>query len=197
MKIWNLNKLTGVLGVFNCQGAGSWPMKTSPQVLHSAKPEDAVITGHVRPLDVEFLDEVAGENWEGDTAVYAFNSGTLSVLQKDKTIQVSLGVLKCEIFTISPVQVLSDKVEFAPIGLIDMYNSGGAIEDIMWIGKDISGTVKIKVKGCGRFGAYSRTKPSFCRVDMKEKEFSYNDENGFLTINLQGECCFRDVEIDY
>ncbi|KAA8519248.1 hypothetical protein F0562_013504 [Nyssa sinensis] len=25
LKIWNLNKFTGVIGVFNCQGAGSWP----------------------------------------------------------------------------------------------------------------------------------------------------------------------------
>ncbi|KAB2053570.1 hypothetical protein ES319_A12G196100v1 [Gossypium barbadense] len=27
LKIWNLNKLSGVVGVFNCQGAGSWPLK--------------------------------------------------------------------------------------------------------------------------------------------------------------------------
>lgn len=33
------------------------------------------ISGHVRPLDVEFLEDVAGENWNGDCAVYAFNSG--------------------------------------------------------------------------------------------------------------------------
>ncbi|KAL9266268.1 putative galactinol--sucrose galactosyltransferase 2, partial [Drosera capensis] len=26
LKIWNLNKLVGVVGVFNCQGAGNWPL---------------------------------------------------------------------------------------------------------------------------------------------------------------------------
>lgn len=33
------------------------------------------LTGHVSPMDVEFLEDVAGEEWNGDCAVYAFNSG--------------------------------------------------------------------------------------------------------------------------
>jgi len=70
MKIWNLNKLTGVLGVFNCQGAGIWPLKHNPL---DTIPE--VLSGHVSPNDVEFLEEVAGDNWHGDCAVYAFSSG--------------------------------------------------------------------------------------------------------------------------
>lgn len=63
--------LTGVVGVFNCQGAGSWPMKSS-----EAAPTHLTISGKVRPLDVEFLGEVAGENWNGDCIVYAFNAGS-------------------------------------------------------------------------------------------------------------------------
>lgn len=69
-----MNKLNGVVGVFNCQGAGSWPTKQeadSEDVSSSALPP---ISGSVCPLDVEFLKEVAGENWEGDSAVYAYNS---------------------------------------------------------------------------------------------------------------------------
>ena len=72
MKIWNLNKLTGVLGVFNCQGAGIWPLKYNPL---DTIPE--VLSGRVIPNDVEFLEEVAGDNWHGECAVYAFNSGGL------------------------------------------------------------------------------------------------------------------------
>ena len=70
MKIWNLNKLSGVLGVFNCQGAGDWPLKQSSQEI-----QPVVLSGRVRPLDVEFLGEVAGENWSGECAIYAFHSG--------------------------------------------------------------------------------------------------------------------------
>lgn len=59
------------MGVFNCQGAGSWPMKSK-----ETTPTHIRISGKVKPMDVEFLEDVAGENWNGDCAVYAFNSGT-------------------------------------------------------------------------------------------------------------------------
>lgn len=74
LKIWNLNKLSGVVGVFNCQGAGTWPMKDANVVPTSASVPTS-LSGHVHPLDVEFLDQVAGDNWVGDSAIYAFYSG--------------------------------------------------------------------------------------------------------------------------
>lgn len=197
LKIWNLNKLTGVIGVFNCQGAGSWPFKESLQDLPIPSLKDASILGHVSPSDVEFLDEIAGENWNGNCVIYAFNSGTLSIMPKNKKLELSLDVLKCEIFTISPVRVLSEKLQFAPLGLIDMYNSGAAIEDIMWISKDLSGILQIRVRGCGRFGAYSSIRPTCCKIDKKEEEFSYSQKDGLLTVNFEGDCKLRDVELEF
>lgn len=38
-------------------------------------PTHLTISGKVKPLDVEFLEEVAGENWNGDCILYAFNAG--------------------------------------------------------------------------------------------------------------------------
>ena len=78
LKIWNLNKLTGIVGVFNCQGAGQWPLMKVAQNEDTSKSTNLTITGSVRPNDVEFLEDVAGENWDGDCAVYAFNSGLIS-----------------------------------------------------------------------------------------------------------------------
>jgi hypothetical protein len=75
LKIWNLNKLSGVLGVFNCQGAGSWPLKEVAQDMSSATSTSSSISRHVSPQDVEFLEEIADESWNGDSAIYAFNSG--------------------------------------------------------------------------------------------------------------------------
>lgn len=75
MKIWNLNKLTGVIGAFNCQGAGSWPMKEAPESSLNSTFAAVQITGRVSPLDVEFLEEIAGETWNADCAIYAFNKG--------------------------------------------------------------------------------------------------------------------------
>lgn len=71
MKIWNLNKFSGVIGVFNCQGAGNWtyPVKENAHV-----PTTVCITGDLSPSDVELLEEIAGDDWNGETAVFAFNS---------------------------------------------------------------------------------------------------------------------------
>ncbi|KAK7350666.1 hypothetical protein VNO77_09524 [Canavalia gladiata] len=192
LKIWNLNILTGVLGVFNCQGAGSWPLKSL-----EATPSRITISGKVRPLDVEFLEEVASENWNGDCAVYAFNAGLLYKVSSRGKLKVSLETLQCEIYTVSPIWVFGHDVQFAPIGLLDMYNSGGAVEALDCTMDVAQCTIKIKGKGCGRFGAYSNVGPKRCVVDMKEEEFSYNTEDGLLTFNLGGEGNSRDIEVVY
>ncbi|OIT29027.1 putative galactinol--sucrose galactosyltransferase 2 [Nicotiana attenuata] len=198
LKIWNLNKRTGVIGVFNCQGAGSWRLKEAAPNAPNSPTTENTISGHVSPLDVEFLEEIAGQNSSGDCAVYAFNSRSLCKVPNRKRIKVSLGVLKCEIFTFSPIKVLGENIEFAPISLIDMHNSGGAIEDVMYSSNDLPDrSVNVKTRGCGEFGAYSSSKPSSCKVDMKENDFTYNAENGLLVINLEGDCHVRDIKLVY
>ncbi|KAI4343687.1 hypothetical protein L6164_011006 [Bauhinia variegata] len=194
LKIWNLNKLSGVIGVFNCQGAGSWPLKPVEET-----PKRITISGNVRPLDVEFLQEVAGENWNGDCAVYAFNTGLLSKLPGRGKLKVSLQTLQCEIYTVSPIRVFGD-VHFAPIGLLDMYNSGGAVDalDCNLGGiSDSECSIKIKGRGPGRFGAYSSIRPKRCVVDMKEEHFSYNTQDGFLVIKLDGDGILREIQFVY
>lgn len=75
-----MNKLTGVIGVFNCQGAGSWPLKQDSQEKSLSPPTKLPpISGCISPADVEFLEEIVGENWDGDCAVYAFNKGELQI----------------------------------------------------------------------------------------------------------------------
>ncbi|CAK8566698.1 unnamed protein product [Lathyrus sativus] len=190
LKIWNLNKLTGVIGVFNCQGAGCWPMKSS-----EVTPTHLTISEKIRPLDVEFLEDIAGENWNGDCILYAFNAGLLSKLPSRGKLQVSLETLQCEVYTVSPIQVCGHDVQFAPIGLLDMYNSGGAVEELS-CSMDVADCVivKIKSRGGGRFGAYSNVRPKSCLVDMKEEEFCYNSEDELLTIKLDGEGSSKDIE---
>lgn len=75
-----------------------------------------------------------------------------------------------------------------------MYNSGGAVETLS-NSIDLSGCIiKIKGRGVGRFGVYSSSKPRYCKVGKKEEEFTYNAEDGLLTVELQGECDPRDIE---
>ncbi|XP_075503722.1 putative galactinol--sucrose galactosyltransferase 2 [Primulina tabacum] len=197
MKIWNLNKLSGVIGVFNCQGAGNWSLKGGPEYNPITSAKSLNLSGHVSPLDIDYLYEVTDENCCGDCAVFDFHTGSLTRLPKEDKVEVSLGTLECEVFTISPIRVFSETLHLAPLGLIDMYNSGGANESISFITEPSKHIVSIEAWGCGRFGVYSTEKPSQCTVDSKQEEFIYDLDNGLLVINLEGECRLRDIKIMY
>lgn len=199
LKIWNLNKLTGVIGAFNCQGAGTWPLQPTHQQIPNSDSGSANLTilGHVSPQDIEYLGEIARDNWNGDCAVYSFHSGEILRLPKEGLIDVSLKTLQCEVYNVSPIRVFNEKIHFAPFGLIDMYNSGGAIEAINSFFEGEWCKVTFKVRGCGRFGAYSNAKPSQCLVDTDEVAFIFEPEVRMMIITLDGECKYRDIEIVY
>ncbi|KAI3435320.1 uncharacterized protein J3R85_006250 [Psidium guajava] len=92
--------------------------------------------------------------------------------------------------------VFDRNVRFAPIGLLDMYKlwrgRGRALTHVT----DPSWCVSsVKVRGCGRFGAYSSSRPKWCKVDATEGEFPYSEEGKSLTLKLPGERRFWDVEV--
>lgn len=72
LKIWNLNKCTGVVGVFNCQGAG-WCKVVKKTRIHDESP--GTLSSSVRATDVDHISQVASPNWNGETIVYAYRSG--------------------------------------------------------------------------------------------------------------------------
>ncbi|GLU20647.1 hypothetical protein SLE2022_368360 [Rubroshorea leprosula] len=191
LKIWNLNKCTGVVGVFNCQGAGTWPcMKNAVQ--RDVKGE---LSGQVSPTDIEYFEEISGQLWTGDCAVYSFNAGSLFRVPMGGSFTVALEVLKCDVFTISPIKTYNGNVEFAAIGLMNMYNSGGAVESI---DSSRNASIVVKGRGGGRFGAYSSTKPRSCTINTKEvEEFEFNGENNLLTISIPATTSFWDIAIHY
>lgn len=67
-----MNKCSGVIGVFNCQGAG-WCKITKKTCIHDESP--GTLTGSVRATDVDAIAQVAGADWNGETIVYAYKSG--------------------------------------------------------------------------------------------------------------------------
>ncbi|KAG9448792.1 hypothetical protein H6P81_008757 [Aristolochia fimbriata] len=182
LKIWNVNDLTGVIGIFNCQGAGVWP---GLDAVENQCSSESPLTGHVSPLDVEYLEEMAGEMWSGDCAVFSFKSGSISRVSKTQSLDVSLEVLGCDIFTISPIKVYNKKIEFAPIGLIEMYNSGGAAEAVdVAISDDPDLRLSVRGRGSGLFGAYSSAKPKFCTINSKETDFEFRDAENYLKLTI-------------
>ncbi|XP_077211917.1 seed imbibition 2 [Tasmannia lanceolata] len=205
LKIWNVNKCSGVVGVFNCQGAG-WCKVEKKTRIHDATP--ATLTGTVRARDVDFIDQVASQDWNGQVIVYAHRSGELIRLPKGATLPVTLKVLEYELFHICPLKEIIPNISFAPIGLLDMFNSSGAVEQFEVrkdspsnlqpfdgevpsdLSKSLSdsrsptATVSLKVRGCGRFGAYSSQRPLKCTVDSVETEFNYDSDTGMVTLMI-------------
>lgn len=206
-----MNKYTGVLGVYNCQGA-AWNTVERKNTFHQTNSE--AITGYVRGRDVHFISEAAVDpNWSGDCALYSNVSAELVVLPHNAAIPISLKVLEHETYTVTPIKVLAPGFSFAPLGLIDMYNAGGAIEGLKYevkSGAELSeletgyqgegnlvaedrienlsteavAVVSMEVKGCGRFGAYSSVKPRKCTVGGDMVDFAYDSDSGLLTLNL-------------
>lgn len=97
---------------------------------------------------------------------------------------VTLKSREYEVFTVVPVKELSKGGKFAPIGLLKMFNSGGAIKALDFE-SERRATVNMKVCGCGLFGAYSSTQPKRVMVDSEEMEFNYEAEPGLVTVVLR------------
>lgn len=176
-----MNKYTGVLGVYNCQGA-AWNTIEKKNTFHETNSDP--ITAFVRGRDVHLIKEAATDpDWSGDCVAYSNHSNNLVILSYNAAITVSLKVLEHDIFTITPIKTFPNGFSFAPLGLIYMYNSGAAIEGLTYKA-GLSGSVRVEVKGCGKFGAYSSVKPKRCVTGSDQVDFGYNSSSGLLTLNL-------------
>lgn len=178
LKIWNLNKHTGLVGVFNCQGAG-WCKVEKKNRIHDKSP--TALSGSVRSIDVDLLPRIADDDWSGDCIFYGHKSGELIRLPKGAAIPITLKVLEYELYTVSPIKNIAPQISFAAIGLTNMLNSGGAIDQLGVQGgykneehSDGLVEVKMKVRGCGTFGAYCTQRPKRCWINSLETEFTYD-----------------------
>ncbi|XP_058072563.1 probable galactinol--sucrose galactosyltransferase 2 isoform X2 [Magnolia sinica] len=204
LKVWNVNKCSGMVGVFNCQGAG-WCKVAKKTLIHDTAP--GTLTGTVRARDVDLINQVAGQDWNGQVVVYAHRSGEVVRLPKGATLPVTLNVLEYELFHICPLKEITSNISFASIGLLDMFNASGAVDqcDIRMestasepfdgeVASELSNalsdsrspmaTVAISVRGCGRFGAYSSQRPLICTVDSVKTEFNYDSATGLVTLTI-------------
>ncbi|KAL4568343.1 hypothetical protein LXL04_023953 [Taraxacum kok-saghyz] len=176
LKIWNLNKYTGVVGAFNCQGGG-WSRETRRN--ESASECSRVVTSTISPIDVEwqngkpqiFVDSV-------DTFVlYQFHQKKLILAKPTDKIELSLEPFDFELITVSPVTTLAQKsIQFAPIGLVNMLNSGGAIQSVTFV-SDVDGAcmVQVGVKGAGEMVVFASEKPRECHIDGRNVGIKYEE----------------------
>ncbi|KAJ1378944.1 Glycosyl hydrolases 36 [Sesbania bispinosa] len=186
LKIWNMNSYGGVLGVYNCQGA-AWSATERKNAFHHT--DSAAITGYVRGRDVHHISEAAAGDldWNGECALYGHRSGQVVVLPHNVSLPVTLKVLEHEVFAVVPVKALAPGYRFAPFGLVNMFNASGALEAVVYEVNEedgLVGIVRLEIKGCGKFGAYSSTRPTRCLLGTHVVDFGYDNDSGFLSFNI-------------
>ncbi|XVF58020.1 hypothetical protein PTKIN_Ptkin07bG0028800 [Pterospermum kingtungense] len=173
LKIWNLNKYTGVIGAFNCQGGG-WCRETRRN--RCASQFSHMVTAKTNPKDIEWRSGKTPIAIDGVQvfAMYFSQSKKLILSKPAENTEISLEPFDFELITVSPVTVLSGKsVHFAPIGLVNMLNAGGAIKSLAY--NDLELSVQIGVKGAGEMRVFASEKPETCKIDGKDVGFEYEE----------------------
>lgn len=106
-------------------------------------------------------------------------------LPNDTSLPVTLKSREYEVFTVVPVKKFSDGSKFAPVGLMEMFNSGGAIVSLRYDEDGTNFVVRMKLRGSGLVGVYSSVRrPRNVKVDSDGVEYRYQPESGLVTFTL-------------
>ncbi|CAF1859130.1 BnaC04g56100D [Brassica napus] len=171
LKIWNLNKYTGIIGAFNCQGGG-WCRETRRNQCFSQCVN--TLTATTNPNDVEWnsgSNPISIENVE-EFALFLSQSKKLVLSGPNDDLEITLEPFKFELITVSPVVTIEgNSVQFAPIGLVNMLNTSGAVRSLVYHEE----SVEIGVRGAGEFRVYASKKPVGCKIDGEAVEFGYEE----------------------
>jgi raffinose synthase len=208
LKVWNTNRNEvlsggrsggGVVGAFNVQGI-AWDFAAHDNRATIETPDP--ITTTIKPHDVETL-----RPFGGPFAVWSYRSGSLDVLPiGSSTIRKTIDPHEWDVLTVEPIQQ-NEHVQWAPIGLGDMINSGGALSHVGALedtvtttnstyGEDAGDgglrettTAEISTRGPGRFVAYCQPAPSRVMINGKPPrlDFAHDEKTGLLVFTLPNE----------
>eukprot|EP00898_Chlorokybus_atmophyticus_P002255 jgi/Chlat1/302/Chrsp1S03062 len=167
-KVWNHNKTGGVLAAFNVQGA-SWDRTKRAFTTHDPQPPTLEAT--LSPRDVEQLSAFPET---GIYAVHQHSTDQLHIMPIDGKLQLKLKPLEYEIVSVTPVYRKLD-VQFAAVGLADMFNGGGAVlaQELVSHHHKVSAT--ITARGCGRFVCHTNISPVGVCVNGAACEFTFDE----------------------
>jgi len=181
LKIWNVNAGGGVVGAFNVQGV-AWNFDTHENEILEAAPEN--ITTKVKPYDIEHLRGTAGP-----FVAWRYRDERLEFLEGGhSSMETTLPHCEWELFTIAPIQI-KHHIMWAPIGLQDKMNSGGAIVSTGTLEEDANGRIltKFQSRGPGTFVAFTNTAPARVLIGELNLPFEHDDDTGELTFELPSE----------
>lgn len=186
LKIWNANDLGGVIGAFNVQGV-RWNFSTHENEVVDGAPHS--VSAAIRPHDIETLRDHAGP-----FVAWVHNSSSLTYLSfGDSEVSFELSHRDWVITTIVPLETSSGGVSWAPIGLADMLNTGGALSNVgeMTVSSETQkASTEFCTRGPGRFVAYCSQEPSellLVKDSQSPLPFTYDIRSGLLTFFLPSE----------
>ncbi|XP_030530986.1 probable galactinol--sucrose galactosyltransferase 5 [Rhodamnia argentea] len=193
LKIWNLNKYTGVVGAFNCQGGG-WCRESRRNQCFSQFSQ--TVTSKTNPKDIEWSsgkNPIPIEGAQG-FAMYMFKSKKLSLSKPSEDMEISLEPFNFELVTVSPVTILTEKpVQFAAIGLANMLNTGGAIQSMSFKGN----LAEVGVRGAGEMRVYASIEPRACKIDGRDVTFEYKENMVIVQVPWTGSGELSKVEYSF
>ncbi|CAK9145236.1 unnamed protein product [Ilex paraguariensis] len=175
----------GVIGAFNCQGAG-WDPKEQRIKGYSQCYKPMPGSVHVSEIEWDQKKDAAEMGEAEEYAVYLSKAEKLFLTTpKSEAILMTIQPSTFEIFSFVPIKKLNLTTKFAPIGVTDMFNSGGAIQVLEYNEGGATGknNVKIKIKGGGNFLAYSNVSPKKCCLNGAEAGFEWSGD-GKLALKL-------------
>lgn len=134
--------------------------------------------GFLSPNDVEWeqKDSTAELRNNGMFVVYVHKAGNLHLMKASEKLDVTLEPSSFEIAMISPVLETGDGIKFAAVGLENMFNSGGAVELVEQKIEAKNVGYLVKIKGAGKFLAYSSVKPEKVVLDDESVEFEWRND---------------------
>jgi hypothetical protein len=156
LKIYNRNVAGWVLGLFNAHPKDA---VNGPTPIHGS----AGLADIPGAVDDEFI-------------VYAHSTGVCVRVSRHTVLPVSLVEGGYEVITFSRLQH-----GFAAIGLIDHFNSGGAI-----VSHAVEpGRLEVELIDGGRFAVFSNVRPHQVLVNGRQVPFQYPESDGLVVVDVE------------
>eukprot|EP00908_Phaeocystis_cordata_P007187 Transcript_1783.p1 GENE.Transcript_1783~~Transcript_1783.p1 ORF type:complete len:589 (-),score=246.71 Transcript_1783:205-1905(-) len=190
LKVWNRNALTGVLAAFNLQGA-RWNRGT--RGFDEEQSRMVGVHASLRAEEVEGLQPImttpmhaAEPEPEVAWVLFGHNAQVPLPLRRGEAHRLFLEPREWEVFTVSALE-RRDGVSWAPLGLVQMLNGGGALVASELSRRGLFGGAlwaHVQLRASGEFGAYCQPCPRSVRVDGEPAEFQHDAATGMLRVAL-------------
>ncbi|KAF9626630.1 hypothetical protein IFM89_037423 [Coptis chinensis] len=149
-----------------------------------------------KPKDIEWIHNKNPISTNGvETIVmYMFQAKKLVLIKPSESIELSLEPFTFELLTVSPVKIFSKKlIQFVAIGLVNMLNTGEAIQSLSFNDDAIS--VQIGIRGTGEMRLFASEKPKACKTNGEEVVFKY--EESMVVIQVEWPSCSSMSLVEY